>query len=164
MITYKSSLKHLKSSIKNTTLAFDSSNNSPNLSKFNNLIKEATDIENKISFLKKHMDYLIDKGVCRDNPLEHNAPERCDNAREFNNEECHNACKICLENNTCTNINPCNETNNIIRPCNEIRKVKQDNEVIEVNKNDILKGNIRLEIVNELREKCIDIFNNVLKK
>lgn len=150
MLTYKTSLKHIKSSIKNTTLTFDSSNNSPNMSKFNNLIQEGTDIENKIAFLKKHMDYLIDN--------------------ECNKEAHDQARKICRENDVCTDRRSCNEKNNIIRPCNEIRRVKQEvtpgvnPDVIEVNKNDILKGNIRLEIVNELREKCIDILNNVLKK
>tara|TARA_B110000046_G_scaffold185362_2_gene226711 strand:+ start:9999 stop:10469 length:471 start_codon:yes stop_codon:yes gene_type:complete len=143
MITYETTLTHLKSSIRDTTLTFDSSNNSPNMSKLDNFIKEAIDVENKIAFLKKHIDYLIDN--------KHGSKETRDLAR-----------KTCSENNTCTDRRPCNEKNNIIRSCNEIRKVKQ--EVMEVNKNDFVKENIRVEIVNELREKCIDIFNNVVKK
>ena len=43
-------------------------------------------------------------------------------------------------------------------------KVKQENEVIEVNKNDILKETMRVEIINELRGKCVDMFDNVVKK
>jgi len=112
------------------------------MSKLDNFIKEAIDVENKIVFLKKHMDYLIDNK---------NGSEEDDKSR-----------KTYSEHDACTDRRPCNEQNNIIRSCNEIRKVKQ--EVIEVNKNDIVKEKIRVEIVNELREKCINIFNNVLKK
>ena len=149
MLTYKTSLKHIKSSIKNGVLTFDPINNSPDMTNLNGLIKEATDIENKIAFLNKHMSYFTNNGDC------------CDDSNTY--------VKPCNETGCTLDDRPCNETGCTLddRPCNEknnIIKVKQENEVIEVNKNDILKETMRVEIINELRGKCVDMFDNVVKK
>ena len=138
MLTYKTSLKHIKGSIKNGVLTFDFSNNSPDMTNLNGLIKEAADIENKIAFLNKHMSYFTNNGGGCDEPNQ--------------------ARKICVDNYTWPDEQSCNKKQEVKQ------EVKQENEVIEVNKNDILKKNMRVEIINELRGKCVDMFDNVVKK
>lgn len=155
MLTYKTSLKHIKSSIKNGVLTFDLSNNSPGMTNLNGLIQEGSDIEHKIAFLHKHMGYFTNNQDPNTFSKEHK--EAVDKAR-----------KICKENDSKSNVKSCNETGCSLdnRSCNVKQEVKKEviDEVIEVNKTDIIKDNMRAEIVNELRVKYIDMFDKVVKK
>ena len=156
-ITYDKSLEHIKTKIKESKLVFYTCNHAPNITRVNGLIQEAVDIESKLAFLNKHANYLVggDPSYIKGSS----------DSWTINNKHTSDNKRIC--------DNKRARENKIIPPCDVIpdigngmkkkikKEIKQENEVVdenevvEVSKNDIM----RVEIMNELRKKCMGIFD-----
>ncbi len=148
LLTYTSSLTHTKLSIKmklESPSLMDSSCNCLNLTDIDELIQKATNIEQKLMYLREHRDYFIG------NKKASNATA-CQSVQTGKNktikEEKEN------ENNDYVKLE-ISDKNKIVN--NRTNLEENGKEVVEVNKNDVLKKEIRTKLIKEMREKLLNI-------
>lgn len=139
LLTYKSSLNHTKLSIKmklESPYLMDSSCNCLNLTDIDVLVQKATNIEQKILFLKKQQCYLIEN-------------KRVDTSESTD----------CQEVKVDNDINNDIKDDNIGKQNNDYVKLEvvDKNEVVEVSKDDVIKDELRTQVVKELREKILEV-------
>ena len=142
LLTYKSSLNHTKLAIKlqmENPSIIDSSCNCLNLSNIDGLIQKATNIEQKIAFLKANIEYL------------------------FNNKPSH--CITSTDSESKMNCEPTTITHQGITDKKNIKMEvsdKNDSEIVEVCKNEIINEELNKKIKKETRNKILDILNTEL--
>jgi len=139
LLTYKSSLNHTKLAIKlqmENPSIIDSSCNCLNLSNIDGLIQKATNIEQKIAFLKANVEYL------------------------FNNKPTHSTTSS--HSDSKTNFEPNTIIHQDITDKNNIKMEvsdKNDSEIVEVCKNEIIKEELYNKIKKETRDKILVLLN-----
>ena len=139
LLTYKSSLNHTKLAIKlqmENPSIIDSSCNCLNLSNIYGLIQKATNIEQKIAFLKANVEYL------------------------FNNKPTHSTTSS--HSDSKTNFEPNTIIHQDITDKNNIKMEVSDknySEIVEVCKNEIIKEELYNKIKKETRDKILVLLN-----
>ena len=119
----------------------DSTCNCLNLTDIDALVQKATNIEQKLMYLREHREYFIgSKKRLNTIPCE-NEPTTNKYVKKENKNENKNSVEL-----------------NISDKCSAIKeKNTLDDEVVEVNKNDVIKNEIRTELIKELREKVLGV-------
>ena len=144
LITYKSSLNNTKLAIKlqiENPPIIDSSCNCLNLSNIDNLINKATNIEQKIAFLKRNHEYLFSK-----QPL--HSIKSCQSESKSSQTE-----YIPSSESTTIMHESMTDKNNVKLEVNE----KNDSEVIEVCKDEIIKEEMYTKVKKEFRDKILEM-------
>ena len=139
LLTYKSSLNHTKLSIKmklESQYLMDSSCNCLNLTDVDALVQKATNIEQKILFLKKQRGYLIEN-------------KKVDTSGTTD----------CQEVKVDKEIKDEIKDDNIEKQNNDYVKLEvvEKNEVVEVSKDDVIKAELRTQVGKELLEKVLEV-------
>lgn len=135
LLTYKSSLNHTKLSIKmklESQYLMDSSCNCLNLTDVDALVQKATNIEQKILFLKKQRGYLIENKKVDTSGTTDCQEVKVDKEIKDDNIEKQNNDYVKLE-------------------------VVNKNEVVEVSKDDVIKAELRTQVGKELLEKVLEV-------
>lgn len=135
LLTYKSSLNHTKLSIKmklESKYLMDSSCNCLNLTDVDALVQKATNIEQKILFLKKQRGYLIENKKVDTSGTTDCQEVKVDKEIKDDNIEKQNNDYVKLE-------------------------VVEKNEVVEVSKDDVIKAELRTQVGKELLEKVLEV-------
>jgi hypothetical protein len=135
LLTYKSSLNHTKLSIKmklESQYLMDSSCNCLNLTDVDALVQKATNIEQKILFLKKQRGYLIENKKVDTSGTTDCQEVKVDKEIKDDNIEKQNNDYVKLE-------------------------VVEKNEVVEVSKDDVIKAELRTQVGKELLEKVLEV-------
>ena len=151
LLTYKSSLNNTKLAIKlqmENPPIIDSSCNCLNLSNIDNLIQKATNIKQKISFLKKNREYLFNKQPSHCIKL--NQPEYIPSQMDSKSSQTEYIPSI---ESTTIMHESMTDKNNVKLEVNE----KDDSEIIEVCKDEIIKEEMYKKIKKELRDKILDM-------
>lgn len=135
LLTYKSSLNHTKLSIKmklESQYLMDSSCNCLNLTDVDALVQKATNIEQKILFLKKQRGYLIENKKVDTSGTTDCQEVKVDKEIKDDNIEKQNNDYVKLE-------------------------VVEKNEVVEVSKDDVITAELRTQVGKELLEKVLEV-------
>lgn len=144
LLTYTSSLTHTKLSIKmklESPSLMDSSCNCLNLTDIDELVQKATNIEQKLMYLREHREYFIG------NKNNSNATA-CQSVQTGKNKN------IKDETNDYVKLE-ISDKNKIVNNTSNLEE--NSKEVVEINKNEVIKNDIRTELIKELREKILHV-------
>ena len=145
LLTYNSSLKHTKLSIKmklESPSIMDSSCNCLNLTDIDKLVQKATNIEHKLQYLKENREYFIDNVQNLNATASQTEPTIIDN--DIKEEKNNGYIKLEIS-----------DKNKIINKSSNSEDNEKD--VVEISKHDMLKNEIRAKLIKEMREKLLNM-------